>query len=145
MLRLVPISQQQAKAFIRRYHRHHGPSVGWKFGVGVEGERGLCGVAMVGRPVARHRDDGWTLEVTRLCTDGTPHAASMLYAACWRAAKAMGYTKLGTYILKSETGTSLRAAGWRLVYTTEGGSWDCPSRPRTDKHPTEQKQLWEAA
>ena len=101
-------------------------------------------MAVVGRPVARHRDDGATLEVTRLCTDGTPHAASKLYAACWRACKAMGYRRLGTYILSSEDGTSLKAAGWRLVHETKGGRWDCPARRREDRHPAEKKTLWEA-
>jgi hypothetical protein len=94
--------------------------------------------------VARALDNGWTLEVTRCCTDSTPHAASMLYAAAWRAAKALGYTRLITYTLISEPGTSLKAAGWKTLYTTDGGSWNCPSRPRVDKAPTVQKHLWEA-
>lgn len=145
MLELVPISFEEACRFIDQHHRHHKAPVGWKFGVGVATAGRLAGVVIVGRPVSRHRDDGRTLEVTRLCTDGTRHAASLLYAAAWRAAKAMGYTRMGTYILAEETGTSLRAAGWRFVYMTGGGSWSCPSRPRDDKHPLGQKQLWEAA
>ena len=68
----------------------------------------------------------------------------MLLGACWRAARALGYTRLGTYILDTETGASLRASGWRYVRQAGGGSWDCPSRPRVDKAPTMQKQLWEA-
>jgi hypothetical protein len=144
MLEIVPVTFEQACAFIAEHHRHHKPPQGWKFGIGVTMEGKLVGVAVVGRPVARHRDDGLTLEVTRLCTDSTPHAASKLYAACWRAAKAMGYQRLGTYILKEETGTSLTAAGWRMIYQTPGRSWSCPSRPREDKHPIGQKSLWEA-
>ena len=98
---------------------------------------------MVGRPTSPNRDDGHTLELTRLCTDGTKNAASMLLAACWKETQERGFHRLGTYILKSENGTSLKAAGWRMVYETPGGSWNKPSRPRRDKHPTEPKQLWQ--
>jgi hypothetical protein len=140
-----PITFKEAAAFVRRHHRHHKPPTSWMFGCAVSDGDRVVGVAMVGRPVARALQDGWTLEVNRLCTDGTPHVASKLYAACWRAAKALGYRRLITYTLASEPGISLRAAGWREVYRTKGGSWDTPSRPRVDTHPTEQKTLWEAA
>jgi hypothetical protein len=140
-----PITFKEACAFIRKHHRHHKPPTGWMFGCAVNDGEKVVGVATVGRPVARMLQDGYTLEVNRLCTDGTPHVASKLYAACWRAAKALGYRRLITYTLASESGTSLRAAGWREVYRTKGGSWDTPSRPRVDTHPTEQKTLWEAA
>ena len=144
-LTVVPVDLWNANAFIEEHHRHHRPVVGHKFSIGATDESGtLRGVAIVGRPVARGRDDGWTLEVTRLCTDGTRNVCSMLYSAAWRAARAMGYRALGTYILASEDGTSLRAAGWRFVHAVKGRSWDCESRPRTDNHPTEDKQLWEA-
>jgi hypothetical protein len=98
---------------------------------------------MVGRPVARHADDGWTLEVTRCCTDGTQNACSTLYAAAWRAARALGYHRLITFTLPQEGGASLRASGWRELYRTKGGSWDREDRPRVDKHPTQPKTLWE--
>jgi hypothetical protein len=140
-----PITFKEACAFIRKHHRHHKPPTGWMFGCAVNDGEKVVGVATVGRPVARMLQDGYTLEVNRLCTDGTPHVASKLYAACWRAAKALGYRRLITYTLASESGTSLRAAGWREVYRTKGGSWDTQSRPRVDTHPTEQKTLWEAA
>ena len=104
----------------------------------------IVGVVMVGRPVARHLDNGWTAEVTRCCTDGTKNAASLLYAAAWRAARAMGYKRLISYILAEETGTSLRAAGWKIIGMTKGGSWNCKGRPRIDTHPLGQKLLWEA-
>jgi len=104
----------------------------------------VVGVVTVGRPVARGFDNGWTLEVTRNCTDGTKNAASMLYGAAARAAKALGYKRLITYTLISEKGTSLKASGWREIWKTQGGSWDTPTRPRVDKAPTEQKMLWEA-
>lgn len=144
-LSLQPITFAEMCAFVELHHRHHKKPQGWKFGIGVnDGER-LVGVASVGRPVSRHLDNGWTLEVTRLCTDGTKNAASMLYGASWRAAKAMGYTRLITYILDEEKGTTLNAAGWRLVGAAGGGTWNRPNRERTDKAPTQQKQLWEAA
>jgi hypothetical protein len=115
------------------------------FGVAANNGTDVVGVAMVGRPVARGNQDGFTAEVVRLCTDGTPHVASMLYAACWRAAKALGYLRLITYILSDEPGTSLKAAGWRVIGERGGGSWHCPSRPRVDTHPLQKKLLWEAA
>lgn len=106
-------------------------------------ESPLVGVVTVGRPVARHFDNGWTLEVTRLATDGTPHAASKLYAAAWRAARAMGYGRLITYTLEAESGTSILAAGWRLVGRTRAHHWSCPSRPRVETYPAGVKTLWE--
>jgi hypothetical protein len=118
------------------------------FGCAVARGEKVVGVVIVGRPVSRHRDDGWTLEVTRLCTAGEKadrqNAASKLYAAAWRATRALGYRQLGTYILESEDGISLRAAGWKEIGKRGGGSWNVPSRPRIDKAPTEQKVLWEA-
>lgn len=135
----------EAAAFVSLHHRHHTPPVGHVFSLGAyEGER-LCGVAIVGRPVARPRDDGATLEVTRLCTDGTKDAASFLLGCCARAALALGFRRIGTYTLGSEGGASLRGAGWRVVSEVKGRSWNTPSRLRTDKHPTEDKVLWEAA
>ena len=98
---------------------------------------------MVGRPVARRLDDGWTLEVNRCCTDGTKNACSILYAAAWRVAKNLGYKKLITYILESEKGTSLRASGWKEVGRAGGLSWDVPSRPRVNKHPQQMKIKFE--
>ncbi len=117
---------------------------GTKFSLGCAFEGAIVGVAIIGRPVARELQDGATLEVTRLCTDGTPHVASFLWGACRRAAFALGYTRLGTYILKTETGTSLKAAGWRIVGETRAQSWHRGSRPRVDKHPTQEKLRWEA-
>nr|DAF77190.1 MAG TPA: hypothetical protein [Caudoviricetes sp.] len=154
-LSIVPISFAEACAFVAAHHRHHGAPAGCKFCVAVADpysiasyaaqEPQVCGVAIVGRPVARALDDGWTLEVNRLCTDGTPNACSMLYASAWRAARALGYRKLITYTLPEEGGASLRAAGWRLIGAAGGGTWHCPSRPRVDTHPTQQKLRWEAS
>lgn len=142
---IVPCSQREAKAFVKRVHRHHGPPVGCKFSIAVADEAGTVhGVAMVGRPVARMLDDGWTAEVLRVATDGCPNAPSALYGASWRAARAMGYRQLVTYTLDSEPGTSLVAAGWRLIGRAGGGSWSRESRPRIDTHPTQGKLRWEA-
>lgn len=143
-LRLVPLTLAEANAFVERLHRHHGPVVGHKFSIGAARRGDVVGVVIVGRPVSRHRDDGLTLEVTRLCTDGTRNACSFLYGAAARAAFALGYTRIGTYILASEGGGSLRAAGWRLIGERGGGSWGREGRPRVDTHPTEQKLLFEA-
>jgi CBS domain-containing protein len=144
-LKIVPIHLKEANAYIREHHRHHGPVVGYKYAIAVATEDDVIrGVAIVGRPVARRLDDGMTLEVNRLATDGTPNACSCLYRAAWRVAREMGYERLITYILVTETGTSLKAAGWTCVGEAGGGSWSVPSRPREDKHPTEKKVRWEA-
>ena len=147
-LRLVPIRFRDARAFVGMWHRHHQPPIGMVFAIGVADTTGvLRGVAIVGRPVARMFDNGQTLEITRTCTDGTANCNSMLYGAAWRAAKALGYTRLITYTQAGETGGSLRAAGWRVVAErppTPG--WDRPSRPRgelgTEGIP---RTLWEAS
>lgn len=143
-LELQPIDFDEACAFIAQHHRHHEPPQGWKFGIAVNDGARVVGVVTVGRPVARRLDNGWTLEVTRHCTDGTRHAASMLYAAAARACAALGYKRLITYILKEETGTSLIAAGWKCLYESRGGTWSRRGRPRVDTHPTQAKLLWEA-
>ena len=146
-LHLVPIRFADAAAFVADHHRHHQPPVGCKFSVGCADETGvLRGVAVVGRPVTRHLDDGRTLEVTRAATDGTRNANSLLYAAAWRATAALGYTRLITYTQARETGASLRGAGWRVVAQRPARpGWDRPSRPRaplgTEHMP---RTLWEA-
>lgn len=141
---LVPVTLAEAKAFVERHHRHHGPTVGHILSVGVATDAGdMVGVATVGRPVSRMLDTGWVAEVTRCCTDGTPHAASKLYAAAWRACRALGYQRLITYTLVTEPGTSLRAAGWRCVGEAGGGTWNRKGRPRVDTHPLQVKLRWE--
>lgn len=142
-LRLIPLSLAEANAFVSMRHRHHPPVRGHKFSIGAELGGKLVGVVIVGRPVSRVRDDGLTLEVTRLCTDGTRNACSFLYGAAARAAFALGYQRIGTYTLPDEGGASLRASGWKLIGERGGGSWSCPSRPRRDLHPTQKKLLWE--
>lgn len=141
---LIPLPLDEANAFVEQHHRHHPPVVGHKFSMGAVKDDRVVGVAIVGRPVARRLDDGMTLEVTRVCTDGTPNACSFLYSAAWRATRALGYLRLVTYTLATESGASLRAAGWQVVGETPGRSWSCPSRPRVDKHPLQMKLRWEA-
>lgn len=146
VLDLKPVTFAEMKAFVALHHRHHRPPQGWKFGVGLTRGDELVGVVAVGRPVARGWNDGYTAELTRCCVrEGVPHGASKLYAAAWRAARAMGYRRLITYTLKEEPGTSLVAAGWKVLYETRGKSWNTPKRPRVDKHPTGPKTCWEAA
>ena len=146
-LALVPTTRDQANAYIAAMHRHHGPVVGCRITVGVGcPEHGLHGVATGGRPKSRGADDGTTFEVTRVCTDGTPNACSMLYGAMRRAAIALGYPprRIITYTLASESGASLRASGWVDDGHVRGRSWDVPSRSRIDRHPTVDKTRWRA-
>ncbi|HMB37397.1 MAG TPA: XF1762 family protein [Methylomirabilota bacterium] len=141
----VPLTLREANAYVARFHRHHGPSRGCRFCLGAAKDGTIIGVAIVGRPVARRLDDGWTVEITRVATDGTRNACSFLYGAARRAAFALGYKRCVTYILESEPGTSLRAAGFQLIGEVGGGSWSRESRPRVDLHPTQGKLRWEAA
>jgi len=147
-LHLVPIRSHDARNFVAMWHRHHPPPAGQIFAIGAADDTGtLHGVAIVGRPIARHYDNGQTLEVTRTATDGTPNTNSLLYGAAWRAAKALGYTRLITYTQAGESGASLRAAGWTVIaQRPPRPGWTCPSRPRTansrDHIP---RTLWEAA
>lgn len=140
---LSPISFAEANEFVRSHHRHHKPVVGAKFCLAVSDGYHVHGVAIVGRPVARLLDDGWTLEVNRVATDGTKNACSMLYGAAWRVAKNMGYKKLITYTLPTEGGASLRASNWKCIGEAGGGSWSRKARPRVDTHPTQMKLKWE--
>ena len=159
-LQITPINLDEANAFVARHHRHHKPVPGAKFCVAASEMRvkerapsgphaalEVCGVAIVGRPVARMSDNGYTLEVNRLCTDGTRNACSILYAAAWKAAKALGYQRLITYTLPDEGGASLRASNWKLIGLRGGGNWNVASRPRIDTAAAlqGQKLLWEAA
>lgn len=144
VLRLQPITLREANAFVEQHHRHHQPARGCVCAVAVnDGER-VRGVAIIGRPVSRMLQDGYTAEVVRVATDGARNACSMLYGAAWRAVRALGYRRLVTYTLPEEGGSSLRAAGWTCIGEAGGGSWDRASRPRVDLHPTQAKLRWEA-
>lgn len=143
-LQIVPCTIDQANAFVERIHRHHKALRVAKFAVAVADSSGLVrGVAIVARPCSRHLDDGATLEVARLATDGAHNACSMLYGASWRAARALGYRKMVTYTIPEEGGASLRASGWRQVGKTKGDTWQSGVRQRSDKHPVGVKWRWE--
>lgn len=146
VLQLVPVTFSEAAGFVAMWHRHNVPPIGHKFSLGVADDDKLVGVAIVGRPVARHYDDGRTLEVNRTATDGTRNANSMLYAAAWKVTKNLGYRRLITYTQAAEPGTSLRAAGWRVIAARPPRTgWNTPSRPREDNGADGiPRTLWEA-
>lgn len=141
-LEAQPITLKEAKLYVQRHHHASSPPPGWKFGLAARAADEIVGVVMVGRPVARVLDDGWTAEVSRVCTSGYHNACSFLYARARKAAHALGYKRVITYTLSEESGSTLKADGWEDMYETSGGSWDCPSRPRNDKHDTQRKRLW---
>lgn len=140
-LRLVPISLRDANAFVAEHHRHSNPTQGHKFSIGAAAGPELVGVAIAGRPVARHRDDGLTIEVLRVCVldDAPRNSCSLLYGACWRAARAMGYERAITYTLKSESGASVKASGYRVIGEVRPQTWDRPNigRVRAESDPQE--------
>ncbi len=144
-LRITPCTLREARSYVEQFHRHHRPPQGGLFAVACADAEKVRGVAIVGRPVSRMLDNGWTVEVTRVATDGARNACSMLYGAAWRAARALGYRKLITYTLLEEGGASLRGVGFECVGLAGGGSWNKPSRPRIDMHPLQQKIRWEIA
>lgn len=144
-LLIVPMTISDAQSYVDQHHRHHKSPRGGLFAVAVASSGEIRGVAIAGRPVARELQTGWTIEITRVCTDGTPNCCSMLYGACRRAAIALGYRVIVTYTLASESGSSLRAAGFRVIADVRGRSWSCPSRPRVDRAPMQDKLRWEAA
>ena len=141
-LKAVPLELKQANEFVDKLHRHHDPVYRDKFRIGCKINDKLVGVIQCGRPVSRYLDNGKTIEVVRLCTDGTDNVCSFLYSRAARIAKELGYEKIITYILESEDGASLRASGWMKEADTNGGSWNCKSRPRNTTAPTCKKQRW---
>lgn len=141
-MEIRPITLKEANDFVNSFHRHHRGTQGHKFSICVKDESGkLHGVAICGRPVSRYLDDGLTLEITRLCTDGIKNGCSMLYGACVRIAKNMGYKKVVTYILQSENGASLKASNFICEGETGGTHWT-GSRNRGQPIPNEMKQRW---
>ena len=138
-----PISLATANAYVASNHRHSRPVVGHLYSLGLFADLlDPRGVAIVGRPVARHMDDGQTVEITRLATDGTRNACSQLYGAAVREAWRRGYRRVITYTLTTETGASLRAAGFRCVAKVRGRQWDTPSRRRPLRS-TPDRHRWE--
>ncbi len=136
------VELSEANAFVDTLHRHHKPVTGHRFSLGAESKGALVGVAICGRPVAKNTDRKYVLEVLRCCTDGTRNACSYLYGAAARTAQQMGFRRIQTFILDSEQGTTLEAAGWTRGHTTAGGSWSRKGRERTDDQPTCPKTLY---
>lgn len=137
MLTIKPIDLKSANAFVLAHHRHNGKVLVHRFSIACYDDDRLCGVAIVSNPSARKLDDGKTVEVKRVCTDGTYNACSILYGRCARIAKEMGWERIITYLLESENGASLRASGWEIEKEGVGGkNWDVPSRPRVVKEQT---------
>ena len=139
---IIPLTLRKANYFVKEHHRHHGPVTGCKFAIGCSLNGELIGIAIAGRPVSRRLDDGMTIEVTRLCTDGQPNACSRLYGAAVRVAREMGYTRAITYTHSDEPGTSLRAAGWTMDGRIPGRSWNRPNRKRNLRSPPSDKCRW---
>jgi len=142
-MKVQPLELRQANELVSRLHRHHKPVQGHRFSIGLVVDDVLVGAAICGRPVARHYDPLKVLEVTRLVTDGTKNACSALYAAAARIAKQMGYERIQTYVLASETGVTLKAAGWVNEGAAGGGQWKhTDGKPRRTDQPIELKARW---
>jgi len=141
-LRPVPLTRDEANAFVCEHHRHHSRVQGHRYAFGAELGGKLVGVAILGRPVAWQVDQYRELEVSRLCTDGTPNACSFLLGRSARLARELGFRRVFTSILETESGHSLKVAGWIKEYTTRGGSWDRKGRRRPKKAPECPKQVW---
>lgn len=149
MIHAIPVSHKEASEFVGNFHRHNKPPLGSIFCVAASDGQKMIGVAIVGRPVARYLDDGQTLEVTRCCVvdDAPKGSCSFLYARCWQAAKALGWQKLITYTLQSESGASLRGAGWKIVAELKGSTGKAwTTRPGREWQPVtgQEKFRWEA-
>lgn len=141
-----PISIREANVFVNQFHRHSAKVDGGLFAVAAWHDGRLVGVGIAGRPVSRIKQDGFTFEIRRVATDGTPNACSFLYARLKRAAAVLGYRKAITYTLAKEPGSSPLAAGFELAATVPGKEWDRPSRPRRSQKVYSQPKLrWEAA
>lgn len=144
-MRVVHVELAEANAFVEQLHRHHKRIQGHRFSVGCEHRGQLVGVAIVGRPVGGANQHDW-VEVTRCCTDGTKNACSFLYGAAARAAKELGFKRIQTYILQEESGTSLKASGWRFERLSHPPGWRNASNKRAARdvpdHLYERKQLW---
>lgn len=140
-LEIRPISLKAANRYVEKYHRHHKATAGHKFSIcACKGEE-IVGVAICGRPVSRYMDDGTVIEINRLCTNGTKNACSVLYGACSRIAKEMGYRKIVTYILESENGASLKASNFICEGRAGGEMWT-GERKRDNGVPKEMKTRW---
>ncbi len=152
VIEIVPLTLAQARRYVAEHHRHNEPPIGHRFSIGLERDGVLVGVVIAGHPVARKADDGRTLELLRLTTEGDRNACSRLYGAAVRAARAMGYRRVITYTLDSEPGSSLLASGFIRDGVNKGGVWKHGNGERNaafkptlfdaPKMPTGPKQRW---
>lgn len=146
-LEIRPLTLSSANYFVTKFHRHHKAVVGHRFSIGAfkgpNNINDIVGVAIVGRPVARETEIYNVAEVLRLCTDGTKNSCSFLYSACARIAKEMGFKKIQTFILATEPGTSVIAAGWKLAGETVGGDWNSGHLNRRIDQPMGPKKRYE--
>ncbi len=141
-----PCTIGEALRFCDAHHAHHDPPLTGLCAVGVLDvqRRALCCVAILARPISRMLDaDPFVAEVTRVASDRTPHAASMALAAITRAAFVLGYTRLVSYLLLGEAGTTYRAAGWWPAAFVRGEERDRPARPRGASAQPGDKARWE--
>ena len=144
-LRVRPITLREANAVVENLHRHHKPTRGHRFSIcAIDESDQIVAVAIASRPVARQSGHhNAVLEVTRMCSDGTPNACSFLYGAMARIGKQMGYHKIQTYTLAEEIGTTLRAAGWILEAISKGGAWiHTDGKQRREDQPQGAKHRW---
>ena len=149
MLKVIPITLKEANEYVDNFHRHNKGTRGHKFSIGASDDENLIGVAIVGRPISRHLDDGFTAEVLRVCVkeDSPKNTCSFLYGRCWRIWQQMGGMKMITYTLKSESGSSLKAVDWKIMGETggwkEGKGWT--TRPGREWQPIhgQMKLRWE--
>ena len=121
-LKLAHVELAEANAFVCQHHRHHGRIQGHRFSIAAKHDGRTVGVVIVGRPVGGQHQNDW-VEVTRCCTDGTSNACSFLYGAATRAAAALGFERIQTYLLADETGVSLKASGWRFERMSHPVGW----------------------
>jgi hypothetical protein len=138
----VPLHLKEANQFVARHHRHNLPTTGCKVAIGAAQDGKLVGVAIAGRPVSRRLDDGKTLEVLRVATDGTLNACSFLYARTAEIARLMGYQRVITYVFtwkasrlvgmsRCSESTPAPASGWacwRPPPWAQAGGWTSRSR-----------------
>ena len=130
---LKPTTLKSANEFLKKYHRHSAPVTGGRFAIMAELNGKIIGVGIAGRPISRHLDNGLTAEITRVCTDGTPNANSFIYGRMKRILQSMGYKKIITYTLASESGASLRAINAKIERTTKAEEWDRKARRRNSQ------------
>lgn len=79
------ISVAEAEAFLKAHERHYKAPVESICAIAVTEGATLHGAAILGRR------DNETAELAHIYVDGASQGYSLLYGACWRALKALGY------------------------------------------------------